>query len=179
EYNPTEIKVELRDLKEVLHEIVTNDEVEYVLHPSPRGGGDGGEGWVVEFIRFYSDRLMQKIDAYNQKRGLNGNGKTKQIELDDANGDEDEEENGKHTPFKPIEVSENGLELIELVSLDSTSTKGKWNSDKEIKIDKKGFVIRDGEKTKEFWDGKITSKEKPLRLKVRNIAGDETIVELK
>lgn len=171
EYNPTEIKVELRDLKEVLHEIVTNDEVEYKV-------SKGKEGTTIEFTRFYSDRLMQKIDAYNQKRGLNGNGKKKQIELDEVNGDEDEE-NENQTAFKPIEVSENGLELIELVSLDCASAKGKWNSDKEIKIDKKGFVIRDGEKTKEFWDGKITTKEKPLRLKVRNIAGDETIVELK
>jgi adenine-specific DNA-methyltransferase len=170
EYNPTEIKVELRDLKEVLHEIVTNDEVEYKV-------SKGKESTTIEFTRFYSDRLMQKIDSYNQKRGLNGNGKKKQIELDEVNGDEDEE-NGNHTAFKPIEVSENGLELIELVSLDCTSAKGKWNSDKEIKIDKKGFVIRDGEKTKEFWGGKITSKEKPLRLKVRNIAGDESIILL-
>lgn len=30
-----------------------------------------------------------------------------------------------------------------------------------------------GKKT--FWDGKIVSRKKPLRLKVRNIAGDETI----
>lgn len=171
EYNPTEIKVELRDLKTVLHETVTNDEVEYKV-------SKGKEGATIEFTRFYSDRLMQKIDAYNQKRGLNGNGKNRQIELDEANGD-DEEENGNHAPFKPIEVSENGLELIELISLDCTSAKGKWHSDVEIKIDKKGFVIRDGEKTKEFWNGKITSKEKPLRLKVRNIAGDETVIELK
>jgi len=170
EYNPTDIKVELRDLKEVLHEIVTNDEVEYKV-------SKGKEGTTIEFTRFYSDRLMQKIDAYNQKRGLNGNSKKKQIELDEVNGDENEE-NENQTAFKPIEVSENGLELIELVSLDGTSAKGKWNSDKEIKIDKKGFVIRDGEKSKEFWDGKITSKEKPLRLKVRNIAGDESIILL-
>ena len=34
------------------------------------------------------------------------------------------------------------------------------------------------EKTKEFWDGKITAKEKPLRIKVRNISGDEIIVKL-
>jgi len=147
EYGRADIKVDLRDLKEVLHEIVTNDEVEYKV-------SKGKDGFTVAFTRFYSDRLMQKIDAYNQKRGLNGNGKTKQIELDETNGDE--EENGNHAPFKPIDVSENGLELIELISLDCTSAKGKWNSDKEIKIDKKGFVIRDGEKTKEFWNGKIT-----------------------
>ncbi len=168
EYNPLpQIKVELRDLKEVLHEIVANDEVEYKV-------SKGKDGFTVELTRFYSDRLMQKIEAYNQKRGLNG--KATQIELDDANGGEDEKENGKRSSFKPIEVSENGLELIELVSLDCTSAKGIWHSDAEIKIDKKGFVIRNGEKTKEFWDGRIKSPKKPLRLKVRNIAGDETTI---
>lgn len=169
EYNPTEIKVDLRDLKEVLHEIVANDEVEYKF-------SKGKDGFTIEFTRFYSDRLMQKIEAHNQKRELNnGRYKAKQIELDEANGDEEE----ANTPFKPIEVSENGLELIELISLDCTSAKGKWNSDTEIKIDKKGFVVFYGEKSKEFWNGKITCKEKPLRLKVRNIAGDETVILLK
>lgn len=169
EYNPTEIKVELRDLKEVLHEIFANDEVEYTVSQSK-------DGYTIEFTRFYSDRLMQKIEAYNQKRELNGGRrKAKQIELDEIN---DDEENKNNAPFMSIEVSENGLELIELVSLDCTSAKGKWNSDEEIKIDKKGFVILNGEKTKDFWNGKITCKEKPLRLKVRNIAGDETIILL-
>ena len=66
--------------------------------------------------------------------------------------------------------------MIELVSLDCTNKKGVWISDKEIKIDKKGYVIEDGVKTKKFWDAKIFSTKEPLRLKVRNIAGDETII---
>lgn len=169
EYNPTEIKVDLRDLKEVLHEIVANDEVEYKSSKNK-------DGFTIEFTRFYSDRLTQKIEAYNQKRELNnGRNKAKQIKLNEANSDEEE----TNAPFKPIEVSENGLELIELISLDCTSAKGKWNSDTEIKIDKKGFVVLNGEKTKDFWTGKITCKENPLRLKVRNIAGDETVIALK
>ncbi|MDD3773345.1 MAG: hypothetical protein PHC38_11920 [Weeksellaceae bacterium] len=36
-------------------------------------------------------------------------------------------------------------------------------------------MIKDRTKTKEFWDGKITSYEKPKRIKIRNISGDETI----
>ncbi len=169
EYNPTEIKVDLRDLKEVLHEIVANDEVEYKTSKTK-------DGFTIEFTRFYSDRLIQKIEAYNQKRELNnGRNKAKQIELEEANDNEKE----TNMPFKPIEVSENGLELIELISLDCASAKGKWNSDTEIKIDKKGFVILNGKKTKEFWNAKIICKEKPLRLKVRNIAGDETVILLK
>jgi adenine-specific DNA-methyltransferase len=170
EYNPTGIKVDLRDLKEVLHEIVTNDEVEYK-------SSKGKDGYTIEFSRFYSGRLTQKIEAHNQKGELNnGRSKAKQIEFDEFDDDDNEE---KRVPFKRIEISENGLELIELISLDCTSAKGKWNSDTEIKIDKKGFVVLNGEKSKEFWNGKITCKEKPLRLKVRNIAGDETVILLK
>ena len=63
-----------------------------------------------------------------------------------------------------------------LVSLDCTNEEGSWKSDAEIKINKNSYTIRKGKKTKDFWDGKITSKEKPKRLKVRNIAGDETII---
>jgi adenine-specific DNA-methyltransferase len=36
-------------------------------------------------------------------------------------------------------------------------------------------VIKDGIKTKSFWDGKIISEQQPKRLKIRNISGDETI----
>lgn len=52
--------------------------------------------------------------------------------------------------FKPVEVSEDGLELIEFLSLDCTGTADKWHSDSEIKIDKKGYVILNGTKTKNF-----------------------------
>jgi len=41
-----------------------------------------------------------------------------------------------------------------------------------------GYVIRNGKKTKEFWDGKILFEKKPLRMKIRNIAGDETIINV-
>ena len=40
------------------------------------------------------------------------------------------------------------------------------------------MVIRGGEKTKEFWDGTIQSEKQPLRLKIRNICGDETVWEV-
>ncbi|MEP0806536.1 MAG: site-specific DNA-methyltransferase [Chloroflexota bacterium] len=169
EYGNPLVEVELRDLKAVLHEIVLNDEVEYTLT-------EAADGWQVEITRFYSDRLAQKIDAHNQKLRLNAKGKKKarQIALEEAeNGEEPAPAN-----FSPIEISETGLELIELISLDCTAAEGVWHSDSEIKIDKKGFVIRDGVKTKEVWDGAITSARKPLRLKIRNIAGDETVVRV-
>ncbi len=103
---------------------------------------------------FLSDRVMQKISEFNQKGKLNSKEKK---------------------PFKPIEISEDGLELIEYLSVDCTAAEGEWHSDSEIKIDKLGYVIRNGTKTKDFWDGTICSERKPLRLKIRNICGDETV----
>ena len=45
-------------------------------------------------------------------------------------------------------------------------------------IDKNGYLIDNGKKTKTFWNGNFVCPQKPLRLKVRNIAGDETIISL-
>ena len=36
-------------------------------------------------------------------------------------------------------------------------------------------MIINGVKTQKFWQGYIVSDERPLRMKVRNICGDETI----
>ncbi|MBM3128757.1 MAG: site-specific DNA-methyltransferase [Chloroflexi bacterium] len=181
--NPTEIVVELRDLKQVLHEVVVNDIVEFTA--SEQSGK-----YIVAITRFISDRLRQKIDAYNQRRALN-NGRRKQKTIDEANGEENGNGNGDKNgngngngngeakparPFKPIQISDDGLELIEFVSLDCANTAGAWHSDAEIKIDKNGYVILNGTKTRNFWDAKITCDKKPLRLKIRNIAGDETVI---
>lgn len=168
ERNETTIKVELRDLKEVLDNVVLNDIVDYSVNKTK-------DGYDVELNSFVSDRLQQKIDEYNQKRELQMQKKRKTLlEVAEIGEVEDEPEGG----FKRIEISENGLELIEMLSLDCTNAKGSWRSDSEIKIDKNSFVIRDGKKTKEYWDGKISSKKKPKRLKIRNIAGDESVIDL-
>ena len=159
EENMTGIEIELRDLKEILDDVVLSDVVEFDVQSL------GSGGYEVEITHFASDRLLGKIDEYNQKKSLTGKAKTPTLDL----GDE-------KAKFKPIRISENGLELIEWVSLDCTNAEGAWYSDTEIKIDKKGFVTKDGVKTKAFWDAKITSVAKPLRLRIRNIAGDESIV---
>ena len=49
---------------------------------------------------------------------------------------------------KYIEISDEGLELIEMISLDCTSKEGIWHSDEEIKIDKLGYVINKGKRQK-------------------------------
>lgn len=168
ERNETNFKIDLRDLKEILDEVVLEDVIDYEMRKVQ-------DGYEVEFNSFVSDRLSQKIDEYNQKGALQGK-KGKQITVDEIEDGEDGTK--KKTKFKPLEISENGLELIEFVSLDCTNSEGVWKSDVELKIDKNSFVILNGRKTKEFWNGKVLSEKKPLRMKVRNLAGDESIVNL-
>ena len=151
----TTVEIELRDLKTVLDDVAIGDEVSFhctEVHDDLFGG------WQVVIDSFVSDRVLQKITEFNNKACMNASPKK---------------------PFKPIEISDTGLELIEYLSLDCTAADGAWHSDSEIKIDKLGYVIRNGEKTKEFWDGAIRSEKKPLRLKIRNICGDETMWEIR
>jgi adenine-specific DNA-methyltransferase len=86
----------------------------------------------------------------------------------------------KGKAFKPIEISDEGLETIEWVSLDCTNAdkQSPWHSDAEIKIDRLGYVILNGKKTQDFWDATIKCDQKPLRMKIRNICGDETVIIL-
>lgn len=150
----TNVEIELRDLKTILDDVVVGDYAEF--HMEERKDDLFGE-YSVAIDTFVSDRVIQKITEFNEKGKLNATAKK---------------------PFKPIEISDNGLELIEYLSLDCSASQGEWHSDSEIKIEKTGYIIRNGEKTKEFWDGTISSEKKPVRLKIRNICGDETILEV-
>ena len=80
----------------------------------------------------------------------------------------------------PLVLSNEGLETIEMLSLDCVSAQKDdvWHSSEELKIDKTGHVILNGKKSDKFWDGTINCEEKPLRLKIRNICGDESIFVL-
>ena len=151
----TLVEIELRDLKDVLDDVVIEDYAEFECKKATQellGQEVETEGYIIEIEKFISDRVMQKITDYNQKAFAND----------------------KKGTFKPIEISPDGLELIEFLSIDCTSAEGEWHSNSEIKIDKNGYVIVNGEKKKTFWDGTIHSDKKPLRLKIRNICGDET-----
>ncbi len=153
--NATEVEVELKDLKNLLHEVVMEDIVtvngEWLTV-------NKAKQYQLSIINFTSDRLIQKINEFNQKGNLQSLTKGKK--------------------FSPINISEEGLELIELIALDCENSEGQWHSSTEIKIDKLGYVINNGTKTKTFWDGKISSDKEPKRLKIRNISGDETVVLL-
>ena len=150
----TNIEIELRDLKTILDDVIIGDYAEFHAEETH---DDLFGGHAVTIDKFISDRVLSKIAEFNQKALLNSSAKK---------------------PYKPIEISEDGLELIEFLSVDCTATEGEWHSDSEIKIDKNGFVVVNGNKTKDFWDGSIRSENKPLRLKIRNICGDETVWEV-
>ncbi|MDO4808064.1 MAG: site-specific DNA-methyltransferase [Coriobacteriales bacterium] len=149
EHNDTGMDIELRDLKPLLADVVAEDEFTYELSED---GSSLLEPWRTSITSFTSDRLEGKIYDYNAKGALQGK-----------------------QSFKPICVSEEGLELIECVSLDCTAAEGPWHADAEVYIDRNGFQVVDGRATDQFWDGSVSSERPPLRIRVRNIAGDETV----
>jgi adenine-specific DNA-methyltransferase len=154
EDDSTIVKLELRDLKTILDDVVVNDYIEFRVEET-YDTLFGGFAIIIE--KYVSDRLLQKIAEFNNEALLN---------------------TSKKKQHKQVEISEEGLELIEFVSVDCTSPDGEWHSDSEIKIDKLGYVINNGEKTKKFWEGAIRCEKKPLRLKVRNICGDESVWDI-
>lgn len=155
ENNDTNIDIELRDLKKLLSEVIVEDYAEFITSEVQK---DLLKIWQVEITKFMSDRVNSKIDAYNEKSIATTvtNGKQPSI----------------------INISDEGLELIEYISLDCTNVEGVWRSETEILISNLGYITVNGTKTKNFWDGTITCDLKPLRLKIRNICGDENIFQL-
>lgn len=154
--NTYPIAVELRDLKVVLDNVTLEDEMVWHI--------ECNNGSLVDQIvidSFHSDRVERKITEYNER--------LLQQPI-----------YSKRRPT-PITLSEEGLEQIEYLSLDCTHSDGPWHSDTELIIDKLGRVTLDGTDTRELWDGSIaypSSGKRPLRIKVRNICGDETIFAL-
>lgn len=147
------IEIELRDLKTILDDVIIGDYAEFHVEENTV---DLRGGYNIFIHKFLSDRVNRKIHEFNEKAFINSSKKS----------------------FNPIEISDDGLELIEYLSVDCTFQSGEWKSDGEIKIDKNGYIIENGVKTKNFWDGKIHSQNKPLRVKIRNICGDETVWEI-
>jgi adenine-specific DNA-methyltransferase len=152
EQKETMVEIELRDLKEILDDIVVNDEAEWTLEKDATG--DLTNPWKLTVKRFSSDRVRQKIEEYNQRGEANP---------------------GKRG-FTPIRLSEEGLETLEAVAADCTAAGGPFRADRDLRVDKLGRVVLDGAKTSDLWDGALSLPAKPLRLRFRNICGDETVV---
>ena len=160
----TLIEFELRDLKQVLDEVVLEDEAAWTLEEAKDPLGLS-MGWKLQLKSFHSDRVARKVNEFNHKGELQATKK---------------KADGKKANFEPIKISDAGLETIEWLSVDCTAAdkKASWHSDMEIKIEKTGLSTINGKKTTDYWDATITSEDKPLRLKIRNVCGDETIFVL-
>ena len=109
--------------------------------------------------------MAKKVHDFNEKGVLQTNKKRA---------------SGKSANFSKIKLSDEGLETIEWASVDCVNAEknAPWHSDMEVKIEKMGTVTINGKKTQDYWDACIVSDDKPLRLKIRNICGDETIFVL-
>ncbi|MFH0943201.1 MAG: DNA methyltransferase [Candidatus Beckwithbacteria bacterium] len=107
----------------------------------------------VEIKRFFSPYLKAKIDEFNSKKVKKG-----QIGIDN-----------KNSSNKEIAISNNGLELIESVQFDTTLSKsGVWKSNTSLE-DKAGV--------KEKIKGIYQVPTNKFKMKIRNIAGDEIIID--
>lgn len=164
ENQQTLIEFELRDLKQVLDEVVMEDEAEWNLQEAKDPLGLS-MGWKLQLKSFHSDRVAKKVHDFNEKGVLQTNKKRA---------------SGKSANFSKIKLSDEGLETIEWASVDCVNAEknAPWHSDMEVKIEKMGTVTINGKKTQDYWDASIVSDDKPLRLKIRNICGDETIFVL-
>lgn len=160
-----DIDIEFRDLKTILSDVVLNDEVEYTLSNNT---DDLFNKYKITIDKFISDRVITKINDFNQKSLIND----------------------KNNSFKPIKISKSGLECIEYIAVDceNDDLSKPFNATVDIYIDDKGLAHYNcltkktdakGKTVKfDIWDGSIKSVEKPLKLKVRNICGDETIIKI-
>lgn len=164
ENQQTLIEFELRDLKQVLDEVIMEDEAEWDLQEAKDSLGLS-MGWKLQLKSFHSDRVAKKVHDFNEKGVLQTNKKRA---------------SGKSANFSKIKLSDEGLETIEWASVDCVNAEknAPWHSDMEVKIEKMGTVTINGKKTQDYWDASIVSDDKPLRLKIRNICGDETIFVL-
>ena len=86
EDDSTDVEIELRDLKAILDDVVIGDYVEFKVENSE---DDLFGGYAIIIDKFISDRVLSKITEFNHKAFLNSSAKK---------------------PYKPIEISENGLE---------------------------------------------------------------------
>lgn len=164
ENQQTLIEFELRDLKQVLDEVIMEDEAEWDLQEAKDPLGLS-MGWKLQLKSFHSDRVAKKVHDFNEKGVLQTNKKRA---------------SGKSANFSKIKLSDEGLETIEWASVDCVNAEknAPWHSDMEVKIEKMGTVTINGKKTQDYWDASIVSDDKPLRLKIRNICGDESIFVL-
>jgi len=150
----TLVDVELRDLKDVLCDVVMDDKLEWEM--DEKGSSELLAPQLFRVKSFESDYVRGKIAEFNEAGLLNA---------------------AKDKKFKEVKISDEGLEMLEAVFLDCGKKKGVFHADVSLKIDKFGYAILNGVKTGKLWDGTIPCPSKPIRIRTRNICGDETEFE--
>ena len=156
----TSIKAELVSLDELLSQ---KADVLYTSDNAVIEMNQDGTLWKVEIKQFFSPYLKNKIDDFNNKKVKPNQQANSQENGENGNGEE------KINTKKKIEISESGLELIEAIQFDTTlSPEGEWTSNLDLE-DKAGVK----EKIKAVY--KLPSNK--FKIKIRNIAGDEIIVD--
>lgn len=153
--NFTGTDIEFRDLKSILSLTFEDDFLDYELSEE---AADIFAPKQLVIKKFVSDRLIQKINEFNDKA----------IAQSISNPEN----------AKIIKLSDEGLEGIEMISVDCTSSDGEWHADAEIKVETDNTITVNGTKTDDVWNGKVPLESDPLRIKVRNILGDETIIKV-
>lgn len=158
----TELKVELISLDDILgHKadvLFTPDDAEIIVNKD-------GSIFKVEIKKYFSSYLKNKIDDFNAKKVK----KTNQAKIDE--NEEEETSKQKKEKFVPIKISEKGLELIESVQFDTTLRQdGVWISNPELE---------DKAEVKEKIQGKYLLPTNKFKIKIRNIAGDELLIDSK
>ena len=152
------LKVELVSLDELLGQkaeaLFTPDNAEIEMKKD-------GKWWKVEIKRYFSSYLKAKIDEFNAKKVK----KEGEDELFENGTPKEETEKLKKSH---IRISKTGLELIECVQFDTTLKKNVWTSNLDLE-DKAGV--------KEKIKGTYRLTTDNFRIKIRNIAGDEIIIE--
>ena len=122
-----------------------------------------GLKFKIEIENYFSSYLKNKIDDFNAKKVK----KSKQASIEESV----EEETEPKKKFKPIKISDKGLELIESVQFDTTNRNdGVWISNPELE---------DKAKIKEKIKGKYILTTNKFKVKIRNIAGDEIVIDSK
>ncbi len=119
--------------------------------------------------QYFSPYLKAKIDEFNAKHGKKNSGK-----LVEENGNGESNGNGDEAkkpaaPFKSVTISDAGLELVEVVQFDTTlRADGVWASN---------LALEDKAGPKEKIKGKYTVEAQAFKVKFRNIAGDEIVLD--
>lgn len=162
----TTIKAELIHLDELLgqkaHMLFLPDNADIAIKRD-------GERYKVEIKRYFSSYLKNKIDDFNAKK-VKKKGAQAAMESEEETGSEKQP---SRAVSEPLHISETGLEFIESVQFDTTLKKGEqerdiWTSNPALE-DKAG--VRDKIKGVYYL---LTDK---FRIKIRNIAGDEIMID--